>query len=329
MTGERIWLFDTTWRDGGQPRGIDFTVADKHFIAWTLADFGLDYVEGGWPGANPTDDQFFSKKQDFGTTRLVAFGMTRRSGRSAENDPGLSAILNAHSDASCLVGKSWDFHVTTALNVSLEENLAMITESVAAAKAVKQESLFDCEHYFDGYKANPDYALSCVKAAMAGGADWVILCDTNGGCLPEEIFDIVAATKQAVPECRLGIHCHNDTGMAVANTLAAVRAGARHVQGTINGLGERCGNADLITLIPNLMLKMGFVTNIPAEKLARLTSLSHAIDERLNRLPDAHAPYVGEAAFAHKGGLHASAAQKDPRTYEHIPPESVGNQRTY
>ncbi len=329
MTGERIWLFDTTLRDGGQTRGIDFTVADKHFIARTLADFGLDYVEGGWPGANPTDDQFFSKKQDFGTTRLVAFGMTRRSGRSAENDPGLSAILNAHSDASCLVGKSWDFHVTTALNVSLEENLAMIAESVAAAKAVKQESLFDCEHYFDGYKANPDYALSCVKAAMAGGADWVILCDTNGGCLPEEIFDIVAATKQAVPECRLGIHCHNDTGMAVANTLAAVRAGARHVQGTINGLGERCGNADLITLIPNLMLKMGFVTNIPAEKLARLTSLSHAIDERLNRLPDAHAPYVGEAAFAHKGGLHASAAQKDPRTYEHIPPESVGNQRTY
>ena len=164
---------------------------------------------------------------------------------------------------------------------------------------------------------------------MAGGADWVILCDTNGGCLPEEIFDIVAATKQAVPECRLGIHCHNDTGMAVANTLAAVRAGARHVQGTINGLGERCGNANLITLIPNLILKMGFVTNIPAEKLARLTSLSHAIDERLNRLPDAHAPYVGEAAFAHKGGLHASAAQKDPRTYEHIPPESVGNQRTY
>ncbi len=329
MTGERIWLFDTTLRDGGQTRGIDFTVADKHFIAWTLADFGLDYVEGGWPGANPTDDQFFSKKQDFGTTRLVAFGMTRRSGRSAENDPGLSAILNAHSDASCLVGKSWDFHVTTALNVSLEENLAMITESVAAAKAVKQESLFDCEHYFDGYKANPDFALSCVKAAMAGGADWVILCDTNGGCLPEEIFDIVAATKQAVPECRLGIHCHNDTGMAVANTLAAVRAGARHVQGTINGLGERCGNADLITLIPNLMLKMGFVTNIPAEKLARLTSLSHAIDERLNRLPDAHAPYVGEAAFAHKGGLHASAAQKDPRTYEHVPPEKVGNERHY
>jgi 2-isopropylmalate synthase len=329
MTGDRIWLFDTTLRDGGQTRGIDFTVADKQFIAQTLADFGLDYIEGGWPGANPTDDQFFSKKQDLGTAQLVAFGMTRRSGRSAENDPGLSAILNAHSDSSCLVGKSWDFHVTKALNVSLEENLAMISESVAAAKACKQESMFDCEHYFDGYKANAEYALKCVGAALEGGADWVILCDTNGGCLPEEVFEITAATKAAYPECRLGIHCHNDAGMAVANTLAAVRAGARHVQGTINGLGERCGNADLITLIPNLMLKMGFSTNIPAEKLPRLTSLAHAIDERLNRLPDPHAPYVGAAAFAHKGGLHASAAQKDPRTYEHISPEKVGNQRSY
>jgi 2-isopropylmalate synthase len=329
MTGDRIWLFDTTLRDGGQTRGIDFTVADKQFIAQTLADFGLDYIEGGWPGANPTDDQFFSKKQDLGTAQLVAFGMTRRSGRSAENDPGLSAILNAHSDSSCLVGKSWDFHVTKALNISLEENLAMISESVAAAKACKQESMFDCEHYFDGYKANAEYALKCVGAALEGGADWVILCDTNGGCLPEEVFEITAATKAAYPECRLGIHCHNDAGMAVANTLAAVRAGARHVQGTINGLGERCGNADLITLIPNLMLKMGFSTNIPAEKLPRLTSLAHAIDERLNRLPDPHAPYVGAAAFAHKGGLHASAAQKDPRTYEHISPEKVGNQRSY
>lgn len=329
MTGDRIWLFDTTLRDGGQTRGIDFTVADKQFIAQTLADFGLDYIEGGWPGANPTDDQFFSKKQDLGTAQLVAFGMTRRSGRSAENDPGLSAILNAHSDSSCLVGKSWDFHVTKALNISLEENLAMISESVAAAKACKQESMFDCEHYFDGYKANAEYALKCVGAALEGGADWVILCDTNGGCLPEEVFEITAATKAAYPECRLGIHCHNDAGMAVANTLAAVRAGARHVQGTINGLGERCGNADLITLIPNLTLKMGFSTNIPAEKLPQLTSLAHAIDERLNRLPDPHAPYVGAAAFAHKGGLHASAAQKDPRTYEHISPEKVGNQRSY
>lgn len=329
MTSERIWLFDTTLRDGGQTRGVDFTTGDKQFIAQALDEFGIDYIEGGWPGANPTDDAFFSLDQGLKQARLVAFGMTRKGGRSVENDPGLNAILNAKTDATCLVGKTWDFHVTKALNIELDENIRMIGESVAASKARGFESLFDCEHYFDGFKANPDFTLSCVQAAISGGADWIVLCDTNGGCLPEEIFEIVTATKAAFPGANLGIHCHNDAGMAVANSLEGVRAGARQVQGTINGLGERCGNADLITLIPNLMIKLGYTTNIDPGKLTQLTALSRLLDFRLNRSPNPHAPYVGEAAFAHKGGLHASAAQKDTRTYEHVPPESVGNQRVY
>lgn len=329
MTGERIWLFDTTLRDGGQTRGVDFSVADKQAIARALDEFGLDYVEAGWPGANPIDDGFFSQPPEMKNARLVAFGMTRRGGRSADNDPGFRAILDAGTPSTCLVGKSWDFHVKTALNISGEENLRMITESVAAAKQAGRESMFDCEHYFDGYKANPDYALSCARAAFEGGADWIILCDTNGGTLPDEIFEIVSATKKALPEANLGIHCHNDADMAEANSLAAVRAGARQIQGTINGLGERCGNANLISLIPTLMVKLGWQTGIDPEKLPRLTALSRMLDERLNRAPDAHAPYVGASAFAHKGGLHASAAQKDPRTYEHIPPETVGNERHY
>ena len=329
MTGERIWLFDTTLRDGGQTRGVDFSVADKQAIARALDEFGLDYVEAGWPGANPIDDGFFSQPPEMKNARLVAFGMTRRGGRSADNDPGFRAILDAGTPSTCLVGKSWDFHVKTALNISGEENLRMITESVAAAKQAGRESMFDCEHYFDGYKANPDFALSCARAAFEGGADWIILCDTNGGTLPDEIFEIVSATKKALPEANLGIHCHNDADMAEANSLAAVRAGARQIQGTINGLGERCGNANLISLIPTLMVKLGWQTGIDPEKLPRLTALSRMLDERLNRAPDAHAPYVGASAFAHKGGLHASAAQKDPRTYEHIPPETVGNERHY
>ena len=328
MTGNKIWLFDTTLRDGGQTRGVDFTVADKQFIASALDEFGIDYIEGGWPGANPTDDAFFSTPQGLKHASLVAFGMTRRGGRSTENDPGLKAILDAHADATCLVGKTWDFHVTTALNIELDENLQMIRDSVAASKSAQFESLFDCEHCFDGFKANKEFALSCVKAA-AEGADWVVLCDTNGGTLPDEVFDIVRQTAQACPEVRLGIHCHNDSGVAVANSLAAIHAGARQLQGTLNGLGEQCGNADLITLIPNLMLKLGFETSINEAKLSRLTSLSRMLDDRLNRTPNQHAPYVGEAAFAHKGGLHASAAQKDPRTYEHVPPEKVGNERHY
>ena len=329
MTSERVYLFDTTLRDGGQTRGIDFTVADKIAIAKALDEFGIDYIEGGWPGANPTDNSFFSVPPAFVNSKFVAFGMTRRAGRSVENDPGLNAVLDVQTDAACLVGKTWDFHVETALNITQAENLDMITSSIAAAAAKGREAMFDCEHFFDGYKANRDFAMACVKAAYDGGAQWVVLCDTNGGTLPDEVFDIVSDVKAKLPEVNLGIHCHNDTGLAVANSLAAVKAGARQVQGTINGLGERCGNADLITLIPNLMIKLGYETNISVDKLPKLVSLSRLIDDRLNRIPNAHAPYVGQAAFAHKGGLHASAAQKEPRTSEHVPPETVGNVRHY
>ena len=329
MSDNRIWLFDTTLRDGGQTRGVDFSKADKIAISALLDEIGIDYIEGGWPGANPTDDAFFGDPPKTAKARMVAFGMTRRGGRSTANDPGLNAVLDAEVPATCLVGKTWDFHVETAINTTLDENLEMIRQSVAAAAERGRESMFDCEHFFDGYKNNPDYALDCVRAAHEGGASWVVLCDTNGGALPNEVFEIVSAVHAALPEVRLGIHCHNDAGVAVANSLAAIRAGARQVQGTINGLGERCGNADLITLIPTLVLKLGYETGISEESLPKLMGLSRMLDERLNRPPYAQAPYVGEAAFAHKGGLHASAAQKDPRTYEHVPPEKVGNSRQY
>lgn len=329
MSDNRIWLFDTTLRDGGQTRGVDFSKADKIAISAALDEIGIDYIEGGWPGANPTDDAFFGDPPKTAKARMVAFGMTRRGGRSTANDPGLNAVLDADVPATCLVGKTWDFHVETAINTTLEENLEMIRQSVAAAAERGRESMFDCEHFFDGYKNNPDYALDCVRAAHEGGASWVVLCDTNGGALPNEVFEIVSAVHAALPEVRLGIHCHNDAGVAVANSLAAIRAGARQVQGTINGLGERCGNADLITLIPTLVLKLGYETGISEASLPKLMGLSRMLDDRLNRPPYAQAPYVGEAAFAHKGGLHASAAQKDPRTYEHVPPEKVGNSRQY
>ena len=329
MTDNRIWLFDTTLRDGGQTRGVDFSHADKIAISHALDEIGIDYVEGGWPGANPTDDAFFGNPPALKNASMVAFGMTRRGGRSAANDPGLNAVLDAQVPATCLVGKTWDFHVETALKTSLEENLEMIRQSVAAARERGRESMFDCEHFFDGYKNNPAYAIDCARAAHEGGAAWIVLCDTNGGTLPDEVFEIVSAVRAALPDACLGIHTHNDAGLAVANTLAAVRAGARQVQGTINGIGERCGNADLISIIPTLILKMGYETNIPEENLPRLMALSRMLDDRLNRAPNVQAPYVGEAAFAHKGGLHASAAQKDPRTYEHIPPEKVGNSRQY
>ena len=329
MTDNRIWLFDTTMRDGGQTRGVDFSHADKIAISHALDEIGIDYVEGGWPGANPTDDAFFGNPPALKNASMVAFGMTRRGGRSAANDPGLNAVLDAQVPATCLGGKTWDVHVETALKTSREENLEMIRQSVAAARERGRESMFDCEHFFDGYKNNPAYAIDCARAAHEGGAAWIVLCDTNGGTLPDEVFEIVSAVRAALPDARLGIHTHNDAGLAVANTLAAVRAGARQVQGTINGIGERCGNADLISIIPTLILKMGYETNIPEENLPRLMALSRMLDDRLNRAPNVQAPYVGEAAFAHKGGLHASAAQKDPRTYEHIPPEKVGNSRQY
>ncbi len=328
MAGDdRVYLFDTTLRDGQQTRGVDFTVADKIAIARALDALGVDYVEGGWPGANPTDDRFFAEPPALQNARLVAFGMTRRSGRSAENDPGLAAILDARVPAVCLVGKTWDFHVDVALEIERDENVAMVRDSMQRAIAVGREAMFDCEHFFDGYKANPAYALACASAAYESGARWVVLCDTNGGTLPHEIEAIVAEVAKTVPGRHLGIHCHNDTGNAVANSLAAIRAGARQVQGTINGLGERCGNADLMAIIPSLVLKMGIDCGVTAEKLTHLTAVSRMLDERLNRASDPHRAYVGAAAFAHKGGLHVSAVQKDPATYEHIDPPAVGNQR--
>ncbi|WP_337266475.1 citramalate synthase [Oryzifoliimicrobium ureilyticus] len=331
MTRERLYLFDTTLRDGQQTPGIDFSVEDKIAIADMLDEFGLDYVEGGYPGANPTDTAFFSEKRTR-KAKFVAFGMTKRPGVSASNDPGLATLLQAKADSICFVAKSWDYHVEVALGCSLDENLACIQESVKAAVAAGREALVDCEHFFDGYKANADYAISCAKTAYEAGARWIVLCDTNGGTQPPEVSKIIAAVLAAgVPGDCLGIHAHNDTGQAVANSLAAVEAGVRHIQGTLNGIGERCGNANLITLIATLSLKPvyaeRFETPIGPEQLANLTRLSHFFDELLNRSPDHQMPYVGASAFATKAGIHASALLKDPKTYEHVPPESVGNFR--
>lgn len=324
---ERIWLFDTTLRDGAQTQGVDFSVADKIAIARKLDALGIDYVEGGWPGANPTDDALFRDPPKLARARFTAFGMTRRPGRSAANDPGLAALLNSDVQAISLVGKTWDFHVDVALGIPREENLELIGDSVAEVVGRGREVGFDCEHFFDGWKANPDYALACARAAYEAGARWVVLCDTNGGALPHEVTEIVTTVARHIPGDALGIHTHDDTGNAVANSLAAVRAGARQIQGTLNGLGERCGNANLVTLIPTLMLKMGCETGVTEAGLASLTDLSHWFDERLDRVPLAGAPYVGGRAFAHKGGLHVSAIAKDPRSYEHVAPERVGNRR--
>ncbi|WP_137154032.1 citramalate synthase [Rhizobium sp. FKL33] len=331
MTRDRIYLFDTTLRDGQQTPGVDFSVEDKIAIATMLDNFGFDYVEGGYPGANPTDTKFFEKKRT-ARSKFVAFGMTKRAGISVSNDPGMSLLLQAKSDAICLVAKSWDYHVKVALGCTNDENLECIAQSVEAVIGAGKEAMIDCEHFFDGYKANPAYALACATTAYEAGARWVVLCDTNGGTQPSEIREIVAAVIAAgVPGDRLGIHAHNDTGQAVANSLAAIEAGVRQVQGTLNGVGERCGNANLVTILPTLVLKPAYAdrfdTGVDAEKLQGLTSLSHAFDEMLNRSPDHQAPYVGASAFATKAGIHASALLKDPRTYEHVPPESVGNLR--
>jgi 2-isopropylmalate synthase len=331
MTRSRLHLFDTTLRDGQQTPGVDFSVEDKIAIAAMLDAFGIDYVEGGYPGANPTDTAFFEQKRT-SRAKFVAFGMTKRVGVSASNDPGLALLLQAASDAVCFVAKSWDYHVRVALGCTGDENLDAIRASVEAAAAAGKEPMVDCEHFFDGYKANPAYALACAKAAHDAGARWVVLCDTNGGTQPSEVRAIVEAVIAAgIPGEALGIHAHDDTGQAVANSLAAVEAGVRQIQGTLNGIGERCGNANLITLIPTLMLKPAFadrfVTGIAPESLAGLSRLSRSFDELLNRAPNAQAPYVGASAFATKAGIHASAILKEPRTYEHVPPESVGNRR--
>ena len=331
MTKQHLSLYDTTLRDGQQTQGVQFSTAEKQQIAHALDKLGVDYIEGGWPGANPTDSAFFEAAPETRAT-MTAFGMTKRAGRSAENDDVLAAVLNAGTPAVCLVGKTHDFHVETALGITLAENTESIARSVEHLVAQGREALFDAEHFFDGFKANPDYALGAVRAAHEAGARWVVLCDTNGGTLPAQVHRITAAVIAAgIPGDRLGIHTHNDTENAVACSLAAVDAGARQVQGTLNGLGERCGNANLTALIPTLCLKPpyaeAFRTGVTAEALQGLTQASRLLDDILNRVPMRQAAYVGASAFAHKAGLHASAIAKDPSTYEHIPPETVGNAR--
>ncbi|MBN9046890.1 MAG: citramalate synthase [Rhizobiales bacterium] len=330
MTRERIYIYDTTLRDGQQTPGVDFSVEDKKSIVTLLEELGVDYVEGGYPGANPTDTAFFQKKRTQ-RAKFAAFGMTKRAGVSASNDPGLSSLLQASADAVCFVAKSWDYHVRLALGCTNEENLEAITASVMAARMAGREALVDCEHFFDGYKANPDYALACAKAAYEAGARWVVLCDTNGGTQPSEVAEIVRAVTTVVPGESLGIHAHNDTEQAVAVSLAAIDAGVRHVQGTLNGIGERCGNANLVSLIPTLALKPywseRFETGVTSAALTALTRISHTFDDILNRPPAEQAPYAGSSAFATKAGIHASALLKEPRTYEHVPPETVGNAR--
>ncbi|MDA8587262.1 citramalate synthase [Rhodobacteraceae bacterium] len=331
MTKEKLSLFDTTLRDGQQTQGVQFSTEDKQQIAQALDTLGVGYIEGGWPGANPTDSAFFDARPQTRAT-FTAFGMTKRSGRSAANDDVLAAVLNANTPAVCLVGKSHEFHVTTALGISLDENRQNIADSFAHIVAQGREALFDAEHFFDGYKSNPGYALDCIKAAFDAGCRWIVLCDTNGGTLPHEVANITAAVIACgIPGDHLGIHTHDDTGNAVACTLAAVDAGARQIQGTLNGLGERCGNANLTTLIPTLLLKepyaSRFDTGITTEALANLTRTSRMLDDILNRVPHRSAAYVGASAFAHKAGLHASAIVKDPTTYEHVNPGLVGNTR--
>ena len=330
MTKSKITLFDTTLRDGAQTPGVDFSVEDKIVIANMLDEFGLDYIEGGYPGANPTDTSFFEKPRTR-KAKFTAFGMTKRAGVSISNDPGIAMLTNSAASAICYVAKAWDKHVKIALGCTNEENLESIAESVKAAIESGKEALVDCEHFFDGFKANPEYAMACAKTAYAAGARWVVCCDTNGGTQPDEIRQIVEQLCKTIPGDHVGIHAHNDTDQAVANSLAAIEGGARQVQGTVNGIGERCGNANLISLIPTLALKPHysdrFEISIGQDKLKDITRLSRTFDELLNRAPHSQAPYAGSSAFATKAGIHASALIKDPSTYEHVEPECVGNSR--
>ncbi|MFZ9502739.1 MAG: citramalate synthase [Beijerinckiaceae bacterium] len=330
MAREKLTIFDTTLRDGAQTTGVDFSLADKRRVAQMLDELGVDYVEGGYPGANPLDTEFFRAKP-VARARFAAFGMTKRAGRSASNDPGVAALIDSAADTITFVAKTWDYHVHVALGCTLDENLDGIADSIKYARSHGREAILDCEHFFDGYKANPEYALQCARTAHESGARWIVLCDTNGGTLPSDIEEIVRAVAKIVPGSHLGIHTHNDTENAVANTFAAVRAGVRHIQGTLNGLGERCGNANLCSIIPTLLLKEEYASRfeigVGPDQLRRLKKISATLDEMLNRRPNRHAPYVGDSAFATKAGIHASAVLKDPRTYEHVPPEAVGNQR--
>ena len=331
MTKERLYVYDTTLRDGQQTQGVQFSLAEKQQIAATLDALGVDYIEGGWPGANPIDSAWFDSQPKLRAT-FTAFGMTKRAGHSAENDAALNAVVNANTSAVCLVGKTHDFHVETALGIALDENIENITRSIEHLVRQGREALFDAEHFFDGYKANPDYARACIHAAFAAGARWIVLCDTNGGALPAEVGQIVQEVIAAgLPGDHLGIHTHNDTENAVANTLAAIDAGARHIQGTLNGLGERCGNANLTSLLPILKLKepyrSRYAIGITDADLRDLKRASRVLDDILNRIPAPQAAFVGASAFVHKAGLHASAILKNPVTYEHIDPALVGNQR--
>ena len=331
MSKDRLYIYDTTLRDGQQTQGVQFSLAEKKQIATALDALGVDYIEGGWPGANPVDSEFFNSKMPLRST-FTAFGMTKRSGRSAENDDVLNAVVNVATPAVCLVGKTHDFHVETALGIALAENTENIARSIEYLVAKGREALFDAEHFFDGYKANPAYAIESLRAAYDAGARWVVLCDTNGGVLPAEVGQIVKEViAEGIAGDRLGIHTHNDTENAVANTLAAVDAGARQIQGTLNGLGERCGNANLTSLLPIVCLKDRYKSRydvgITPAALADLKRASRLLDDILNRVPAAQAPFVGTSAFVHKAGLHASAILKDPTTYEHIDPALVGNQR--
>ena len=327
---ERLYIYDTTLRDGQQTQGVQFSTDEKIEIADLLGDLGVDYIEGGWPGANPTDTTFFETYRT--NANLVAFGMTKRSGRSAENDDVLASVLNAGTKKICLVGKTHDFHVKTALGISLNENIEAIQQSISHVVSKGREAIFDAEHFFDGMLSNSEYAIEAILSAYRAGARWIVLCDTNGGSLPREIEKAVSlAIKAGVPGTHLGIHTHNDTDNAVANTLIAVDAGVRQIQGTLNGLGERCGNANLTALIPTLALKSGycdrFKTGISRTALKGMTRLSRRLDDILNRVPMRQASYVGASAFAHKSGLHANAILKDPSTYEHVDPDLVGNER--
>lgn len=326
MSG-RVYIFDTTLRDGTQGEGISLSVEDKLKIAQKLDELGVDYIEGGWPGSNNKDIEFFERVKSLNLkhAKVSAFGSTRRKGVKPEEDANLNKILESGVQVASIFGKSWDFHVTTALETTLEENLAMIHDSVRYLKDHGLEVIYDAEHFFDGYKSNPEYALATLEKAHAAGADWIVLCDTNGGTLPDEIKEIVSIVCERIPAA-IGIHAHNDCELGVANSLAAVQAGARQVQGTINGYGERCGNANLVSVIPNLQLKLGYEV-ISADQLRSLTAVARYISEIANVSMPINQPFVGTAAFAHKGGIHVSAIRKHPRTYEHIEPELVGNKQ--
>lgn len=330
MSDSKIEIYDTTLRDGSQLKGISLTVEDKLRIARQLDYLGVDFIEGGWPGSNPKDDEFFSRAQtelELTTSTLVAFGSTRRANSEVESDVTLSNLVGSGCSVLCIVGKSWDYHVTEALQVPLEEGVAMVSESVRYLRDAGKQVFFDAEHFFDGYINNPDYAMAVLSAASEAGVDRLILCDTNGGTLPQQVGEIVAAVCDAL-DTPVGVHLHNDTGCGVANALAGVASGAKQVQGTINGYGERTGNCNLIPIIANLELKLG-LRALPEGNLDRLTSVANRVAELVNFTPDPQQPFVGSSAFAHKAGLHTSALERRSDAYEHIEPESVGNSSQY